>query len=135
MSLFSSFSRTFSRGSKPRPKLTSKRPPFRPQKPQAAPQASQDILNEANHQAREIIFEAKNQALKIRESSEEKNRLLIQTEAVTKQKLEMAKQQQQQTSLELKAAEKIKATLAEKLEKSCLFNQSRGQNRITQVFR
>ena len=93
MSLFSTFSKTF-RGEKRLTQSKSSQSTTKPQKkhPRVSTRQAQVIQAEAQAKAREIIFEAKDQALRLREQSEKKTREFTAQEAVLKQKLTSAEE-------------------------------------------
>ena len=147
MSLFSSFSKTFSGGKKP---PVTRKPATQPKPtvPRASSRQTQVAAAEAQNQAREIIIEAKGEALKIREETqqrarqlrletEDKSRKLLQQEAILKQKLERAEEklltaQKTSQNTEKAAAEikKLEQKLLGELEKIASLTREEAKTKL-----
>ncbi len=134
MSLFSSFTRAFHPVAKSKPTLVTRPPKVKTPKPQVSTQQVQAILFEAQNKAREIILEAKDEALKLREQTQtrlrqlhqeadEKARELVRQDTIIKQKSEItesrlaeAQQKYQLISQKLEDIEELKNRQLKKLE-------------------
>jgi len=132
MSIFSNLSQAF-KGAKP----TKSKPVTRKPKPlKKAPQVSQKQIQaviaqakaqaqaQAKAQAQEIILQAREQALKIKQQQETKSRELFAKEAtlnsqssIIKQRLQEADTKAKQTELQLQQVQKTKLKQLEKLQK------------------
>lgn len=122
MSLFKTLTGVFSAGKKPKIKPTPAKKPVQAPKPQPKPrpttpppvQFDPNIVREAEARAREIIIEAKDQALKIRSEAETKVRTI--TEDLQRKQNEISRLETEVARMQ--AANETKSKFLEDLEKN-----------------